>query len=87
MRGVFNALPGVYRSALVRLDEHGHTRAGICVELEPGASREQVMIALAERALQFEHTAIIKRFFIHPNFPVDIRHNAKIDRDTLSRWG
>jgi acyl-coenzyme A synthetase/AMP-(fatty) acid ligase len=84
--GVFNALPGVYRSALVRLNEGGRTAAGICVELEPTTNREQIMTALIERAAQFEHTAIIQRFFIHPSFPVDIRHNAKIDRDALSRW-
>jgi len=84
--GVFNALPTVYRSALVRLDENGKTAAGICVELEPGAERGQIMTDLAERAAQCEHTAVIKRFFIHPGFPVDIRHNAKIDRDALSSW-
>ena len=84
--GVFNALPGVYRSALVRLNENGKTAAGICVELEPGADSAQIMQALSERGGQFEHTAMIQRFFIHPGFPVDIRHNAKIDRDALSHW-
>ena len=31
-------------------------------------------------------TAAIATFLPHPGFPVDIRHNAKIDRDTLARW-
>jgi len=28
----------------------------------------------------------IDRFLRHPGFPVDIRHNAKIGRETLAAW-
>ncbi|WP_080553146.1 hypothetical protein [Xanthomonas vesicatoria] len=28
----------------------------------------------------------IARFLRHPGFPVDIRHNAKIGRETLAVW-
>ena len=28
----------------------------------------------------------IRDILFHDHFPVDIRHNAKIDRDRLSRW-
>jgi hypothetical protein len=31
-------------------------------------------------------TASIRLFLIHPDFPVDIRHNAKIFREQLSDW-
>ena len=31
-------------------------------------------------------TSPIKRFYFHPSFPVDARHNAKIFRDRLSVW-
>ncbi|MFM7751884.1 MAG: hypothetical protein ACKPB0_15855, partial [Opitutaceae bacterium] len=39
--------------------------------------------ALARR---HPHTAAIRRFLFHPRFPVDVRHNAKIHRLTLTRW-
>jgi len=31
-------------------------------------------------------TSSIRLFLIHPDFPVDIRHNAKIFREQLSDW-
>jgi nucleoside-diphosphate-sugar epimerase len=32
------------------------------------------------------HTAGIDQFALHPGFPVDIRHNAKIGREKLAVW-
>ncbi len=32
------------------------------------------------------HTQHIDTFLIHPGFPVDIRHNAKIGREQLAVW-
>ena len=29
---------------------------------------------------------MVKRIFFHPGLPVDIRHNAKINRPLLSEW-
>ena len=43
----------------------------------------QELRALAQ---QHPHTAAIRRFFFHPSFPVDVRHNAKIHRLTLATW-
>jgi hypothetical protein len=37
-------------------------------------------------ALQHPHTSTIGRFYFHPGFPVDVRHNAKIHRLTLAQW-
>ena len=31
-------------------------------------------------------TASIEHFLVHPSFPVDIRHNAKIFREKLAVW-
>ena len=28
----------------------------------------------------------LRRVLYHPGFPVDIRHNAKIGRETLAEW-
>ncbi len=85
---VFDRHPAVYRSALVRIGEGAAARPGLCVELEPGASIDRVALVEELRALgaEHEHTRGIQDFLIHPGFPVDIRHNAKVDRLALSRW-
>jgi hypothetical protein len=31
-------------------------------------------------------TRPIRRVMIHPGFPVDVRHNAKINREQLAIW-
>ena len=41
---------------------------------------------LQQGATYLSHTAGIDRFRIHPGFPVDIRHNAKIFREKLALW-
>jgi len=40
------------------------------------------------RALCAKHavTAGLDTFLVHPGFPVDIRHNAKIGREKLAAW-
>ncbi len=85
---VFDRHPAVYRSALVRIGEGEATRPGLCVELEPGASIDEPRLRGELLALGAEHahTAAIRDILVHPGFPVDIRHNAKVDRLALSRW-
>ena len=41
---------------------------------------------LKARADEYDHTQNINDFLFHPGFPVDIRHNAKINRDELAQW-
>ena len=36
--------------------------------------------------LKHAHTGRITTFLVHPRFPVDIRHNAKIGREELAEW-
>ncbi|HJL15542.1 MAG TPA: fatty acid CoA ligase family protein [Sandaracinaceae bacterium LLY-WYZ-13_1] len=87
--GVFDAHPDVFRSALVKVSREGRAEPVICVELEPHAKqrdRAALRRELRERAEAFEHTAPIARFLVHPGFPVDVRHNAKIRREALARW-
>jgi len=50
------------------------------------AEREALARELRQLALAHAHTAQIERFYFHPDFPVDVRHNAKIHRLTLARW-
>jgi acyl-CoA synthetase (AMP-forming)/AMP-acid ligase II len=87
--GVFNDHPQIYRSALIRLETRDGIRPGLCVELEPRtppASRRKICDELLDMGSRFEHTRGIRKVFFHPAFPVDIRHNAKIDRERLGRW-
>ncbi|HEY8430488.1 MAG TPA: fatty acid CoA ligase family protein, partial [Sandaracinaceae bacterium] len=85
--GVFNAHRDVRRSALVGVRRHGRTIPVVCVELERGTrDRERVIRELRRLALAHEHTRSIETFLVHPGFPVDIRHNAKIRREELARW-
>jgi acyl-CoA synthetase (AMP-forming)/AMP-acid ligase II len=87
--GVFNVLPEVFRTALVGVEVDGQQVPLICVELEPGTGpgrHEQIIADLGQIAGKFPHTRKIERFLIHPGFPVDIRHNAKIFREKLALW-
>ncbi|MBW0271605.1 peptide synthase [Nocardia sp. MH4] len=83
---VFNVVPGVARTALVGLGTRGVQRPVLCVELEPGADPAATLTRLRTRAVEFEVTAPVTEFLVHPRFPVDIRHNAKIGREELARW-
>jgi acyl-CoA synthetase (AMP-forming)/AMP-acid ligase II len=86
---VFNTHPQVRRTALVGIGEPGAQTPVLCVELDRGvASREWPRIEreLRERGAVRARAAEIARFMRHPGFPVDIRHNAKIDRERLAAW-
>jgi len=81
---VFNTHEQVSRSALVAVDGE----PVIVVELAGNAPAADAMLADLQRiAESHEHTRPIRRFLIYPKaFPVDIRHNAKINREKLAHW-
>ncbi len=89
---IFNAHPAVARTALIGLGELGRQRPALVVEprspatVRTQSTRRQLLREL--RALGSNHavTAGIRHFFLHPAFPVDVRHNAKIHRLALARW-
>ena len=85
---IFNTHPAVFRSALVGVKRGSETEPVICVELEPEvrANLELLTAELRELAGKHPHTRPIQRFLVHPGFPVDIRHNAKIFREQLAVW-
>ncbi|MFG0454681.1 olefin beta-lactone synthetase [Shewanella mangrovisoli] len=91
---IFNTHPNVKRSALVGIKVKGQGGASeieplICIELDQSlvcnksAQLYQELMAIAE---QYSQTQGIRRFLIHPDFPVDVRHNAKIFREKLAVW-
>ncbi|MDO5505195.1 MAG: fatty acid CoA ligase family protein [Pseudoxanthomonas suwonensis] len=87
---VFNTHPEVARSALVGVGPAGAQVPVLCVELRPGTDAAQwrrIEAELRQLADGRVHTAKVRRFLHHPRpFPVDIRHNAKIGRETLAAW-
>ena len=98
VEGVLNTHAAVARTALVGVDPARRRAATpadkdatpvVCVELKPGVpATEWPRIAreLAQRARSHHATAGVTRFLRHDAFPVDIRHNAKINRERLATW-
>jgi acyl-CoA synthetase (AMP-forming)/AMP-acid ligase II len=83
---IFNEHPKVFRSALVGIGIKGQQVPVLIVELHDKKTENEIFIDLKQMALQNELTSAIENFLIHPAFPVDIRHNAKIFREKLSLW-
>lgn len=84
---IFNEHPMVRRSALVGLGPWGQQTPVVLVELLQREKREEWLFGqLRQLALANPLTAEIEQFLIHPGFPVDIRHNAKIFREQLASW-
>lgn len=85
---VFRRHPRVTRCALVGLGHEGAQQPALVVETEIRDRQDAHAFAAELRALAraHPHTAGINLFYFHPDFPVDVRHNAKIHRLTLARW-
>ena len=86
---VLNAHPAVRRTALVGVGARGAQVPVVLVEREPGATIGDAALLDELRALAAKHetTKALARFHVHPGaFPVDTRHNAKIERERLTEW-
>jgi hypothetical protein len=60
----------------------------LCLEIEPGRRRDPRILAevLARCARHLQIGSIETALFRRRAFPVDRRHNAKIDRSALAVW-
>ncbi|HEL4114378.1 TPA: AMP-binding protein [Stenotrophomonas maltophilia] len=84
---VFNTVPGVARTALVGVGPAGAQVPVLCVELQRGQSDSPALReALRAQASLRLPEANLQHVLMHPAFPVDIRHNAKIGREKLAVW-
>ncbi|MDV3467358.1 fatty acid CoA ligase family protein [Stenotrophomonas sp. C3(2023)] len=84
---VFNTVAGVARTALVGVGPAGAQLPVLCVELQREQSDSPALrTALLARAAAELPDARIAHYLVHPGFPVDIRHNAKIGREKLAAW-
>lgn len=82
---IFNRHPAVKRSALVGLGEIGKQIPAIVIEridgqYLSGKGRSVFESELLAIAKQFPHTNSIQKIYLSKSFPVDVRHNIKIDR-------
>lgn len=87
---IFRGEPGVARCALVGLGERPRQIPAMVIEPEnhslSAAEKTALVQRLRHRASKNPVTRMIDRFYFHPSFPVDVRHNAKIHRLTLAKW-
>lgn len=89
VEGVLNGHPQVRRSALIGWTDAGRIVPAVCIELRRDQDRrdwESITKELRQWVARSSVTAPIRHFFLHRGFPVDIRHNAKIDRTALAIW-
>jgi acyl-CoA synthetase (AMP-forming)/AMP-acid ligase II len=89
---IFNHHPDARRTAVVGLGKLGAQRPILIVEPQEGrmptTQAEKRRFADEMLALGAEHelTRDIGDVLFHPDFPVDVRHNAKIQRTKLAVW-
>ncbi|MEO6875575.1 MAG: fatty acid CoA ligase family protein [Opitutaceae bacterium] len=85
---VFRTHARVLRCALIGLGSPGQQQPAVVVEASPEntADRQAFVGELRALALRHPHTAMINRFYFHSKFPVDVRHNAKLNRLALAQW-
>lgn len=85
---VFRANPRAARYALIGLGPRGAQIPALVVETTTSGEAERIAFVRALRGIAKANpeTVEIRRFYFHPKFPVDVRHNAKIHRLALTRW-
>ncbi|MBT4287653.1 MAG: AMP-binding protein [Deltaproteobacteria bacterium] len=86
---IFNNHPAVYRSALVGVTIGKTQKPVIIIETEKSLGKKQqkqLQNELLELTLNYKICKAIKIILFYKNFPVDIRHNAKINREKLGKW-
>ncbi len=89
VEGIFNALKSVWRTALVPVlhKTSGTTQLALAVELEPEEQENFFFVKPKLEALSKTHRIPIEHFIFHRKpFPVDRRHNAKIERGKIAIW-
>jgi acyl-CoA synthetase (AMP-forming)/AMP-acid ligase II len=82
---IFNLHPEVKRSALVGLGNQPNQIPAIIIERKDGEYLQGKERSIFESELltlskKFKHTEKINKIYISKEFPVDVRHNIKIDR-------
>lgn len=84
---LFQGLPGVRRTALIGLGLPGRQEPALVLEVKQGNREAKRLLPEVARVLG-AHARLreLRRVYFRDQFPVDVRHNAKIHRLTLARW-
>lgn len=88
IEAIFNQHREIKRSALIKILRNGQVTPALAIERHDCETHldsdfENELNNLAQSST---YTNAISDFFLHPSFPVDVRHNIKIDRTKLSLW-
>jgi acyl-CoA synthetase (AMP-forming)/AMP-acid ligase II len=86
VEAVFNTHPAVRRSALVGVGLRGGQTPALVVELESRQINPNWQDELRRFGRAHKRTGSIRHFLAKSPLPVDIRHNAKINREQLAAW-
>lgn len=84
----FRDHPRARRCALIGVGAPGAQIPALVAETRVAGAADARALAGELRRIARENpwTWDLRHFYFHPNFPVDVRHNAKIHRLTLARW-
>lgn len=88
VEAIFNQHPKIKRCALIKLTKNGVTSPALVIErFDKKTKLDQAFLQELKVLKETEEfTKVIAHFFLHASFPVDVRHNIKIDRLKLSQW-
>lgn len=88
VESLFNVHAAVHRTALVGVGERGQERPVLIIQLEEDCtqSRDSVLAELKALAGSDPRALAIEHYLFKEDFPVDVRHNAKIRRELLKTW-
>lgn len=88
VEAIINEHPEVYRTALVGFGSSNKQTPVLIIEKENNSSISDADLIDEVRAIASKNdlTKNVDTFLVHPAFPVDIRHNAKIFREKLAVW-
>jgi hypothetical protein len=86
LEAIANTQPGVKRSALVGIGPRGQQVPVLIVEPEANCRGGDWRHVLAHLDRVYEQPQAISRIIEIETLPVDVRHNAKINREWLAQW-
>lgn len=88
VEAIFNQHPEIKRTALIEIMKNNRVTPALAIERHDGQTSFSLEFKrdLERLAQGSAYTRMIEDFYLHPSFPVDVRHNIKIDRNKLSRW-
>lgn len=82
---IYNNHKDIHRTALIGIGDEGKQRPALVIERKDKKTNfrnidDSFKRELIELSKSYEHTKDIETFYLADQFPVDVRHNIKIDR-------